>query len=368
MKELGQILKTEREKQGHTLQSVADTTKINLSVLSAIEEGDVDHLPQESFLKGFIRTYAKFLRLDPKEIIALYDSGKSTPGTEQRAPEKSVKKKKFSLGDHHSFTSKTIAVVVITLLISAVIGVNSLIKKYEREGEIARLPEDIQSIDPNSKTKPRGELPDTNPSGKTPSVVANPEDKKKSVEEGGEKTAEDVRKATKEVTRNKVLEEQKKKEEAERLAQLEAQKKAEEEQKKKEEAERLAQLEAQKKAEEEKKKKEEAERMAQLAAQKKAEEEKKQQESESATPPPKKRVALRQELIVEALDKVTIQFQIDEGKSRQIILNPDQIHTFKAAKTVSLSVSDGGAVNVIFNGKDQGVPGELGQPKKIKFP
>lgn len=74
------------------------------------------------------------------------------------------------------------------------------------------------------------------------------------------------------------------------------------------------------------------------------------------------------EVIIEALDTVTLDFRIDGGSLQKIKLNPEQIHTFKAKQTLSIDVSDGGSVNVIHNGIDRGVPGILGKPTKIKFP
>lgn len=75
-----------------------------------------------------------------------------------------------------------------------------------------------------------------------------------------------------------------------------------------------------------------------------------------------------QEIILEALDQVEVSFRIDGGKLEKMILKPEQIHTFKGRGSVAIDLSDGGAVNVIHNGIDRGVPGDLGKPKKIKYP
>ena len=89
-------------------------------------------------------------------------------------------------------------------------------------------------------------------------------------------------------------------------------------------------------------------------------------EPTSSTPPPKP-ISV-QEIIVEALDKVDIRIQIADGKTENISLEPERIHTIKAKGKIALDISDGGMVNIIHNGRDQGVPGDLGKPKKITFP
>ena len=75
-----------------------------------------------------------------------------------------------------------------------------------------------------------------------------------------------------------------------------------------------------------------------------------------------------QEIIVEALDKVTITVTVDNKAPEEISLNPDQIQTFKAKGKIKLVTPDGGAISVIHNGYDLGVPGNLGQPKTMVFP
>jgi cytoskeleton protein RodZ len=73
------------------------------------------------------------------------------------------------------------------------------------------------------------------------------------------------------------------------------------------------------------------------------------------------------EIILEALDKVDVKFEV-KGQTKKISLGPTQVHTIHADQPLTLDVSDGGALNVIVNGRDRGVPGELGKPKTIKVP
>ncbi len=89
--------------------------------------------------------------------------------------------------------------------------------------------------------------------------------------------------------------------------------------------------------------------------------------SPTATATPKPAAVGKIEVIIEAFDSVDISATID-GEARSIKLRGDQVHTIKANRKVILNVSDAGAVNLIVNGNDRGVPGDLGKPKRIELP
>ena len=52
-------LKTARERRGISLQSIADSTKIGIGFLTALERGDLRHWPKGIFRRSFFRDYAK---------------------------------------------------------------------------------------------------------------------------------------------------------------------------------------------------------------------------------------------------------------------------------------------------------------------
>ncbi len=97
LEELGQVLRTEREKKYLSVEDVADGLKISARVLRAIEAGDATALPHAVYVRGFISAYGKFLELDVQELLstpALYDDDEvqKTPLQEpMAAPKKSPK-------------------------------------------------------------------------------------------------------------------------------------------------------------------------------------------------------------------------------------------------------------------------------------
>lgn len=66
---IGVYLKRQREMRNIPLSEVAKATKINLRFLSALEMDDLQNLPGPTFAKGFVRSYAKAVGLDPEETM-----------------------------------------------------------------------------------------------------------------------------------------------------------------------------------------------------------------------------------------------------------------------------------------------------------
>jgi cytoskeleton protein RodZ len=61
LRELGAMLREERERQGLSVEAVADQIKITRTCLAAIEEGNESVLPHPVYAKGFIKNYARVL-------------------------------------------------------------------------------------------------------------------------------------------------------------------------------------------------------------------------------------------------------------------------------------------------------------------
>lgn len=69
MLDIGATLKSAREQQGLTLDDAAEATKIRVSYLVALEEESFEQLPGPTYARGFVRSYAELLGLDPQELI-----------------------------------------------------------------------------------------------------------------------------------------------------------------------------------------------------------------------------------------------------------------------------------------------------------
>lgn len=66
----GPRLKAERDRRGITLQAIADSTKISISFLAALERNDMRRWPKGIFRRSFVREYALAVGLHPEPIVA----------------------------------------------------------------------------------------------------------------------------------------------------------------------------------------------------------------------------------------------------------------------------------------------------------
>jgi len=69
---LGRILSETRISRSLTLDDVERDTRIAKRYLEALEHDEFDVLPAPVYCRAFLRSYAQYLGLDPKEIIRLY--------------------------------------------------------------------------------------------------------------------------------------------------------------------------------------------------------------------------------------------------------------------------------------------------------
>ncbi len=68
----GTWLRRQREVREIDLREIADSTKVSMSYLRAFEEDRFDVLPASVFAKGFLRQYARYVGLEPEEVVNFY--------------------------------------------------------------------------------------------------------------------------------------------------------------------------------------------------------------------------------------------------------------------------------------------------------
>ncbi len=129
MKEIGNILKEAREKKGLSLSDAHEAIKIQEKYLAAIESGDIDALPAEIYYKTFMKSYAKYLGLDPEILAKQYEEKKekleedeeeNSSGFVQGMFSNSSKRNESSKRERENKEKKPIDTVklIITLLIA----------------------------------------------------------------------------------------------------------------------------------------------------------------------------------------------------------------------------------------------------------
>lgn len=375
MKNTGAILKAKRESSNLSLSEVALATKINPKILAAIENGDESHLPAKTILKGFIRSYALFLKMDVDQVLRsfLEETG-GVPSVvpivtaEAPRPAKSETSSRRRVNDESSSGMRTVAVVVIVLLIGLIIGIRELIEKYQRERIVEASRPELQKVTPVVN-------PITPPPQKTEEPKA--EVAASSAADVAPETEDEVEIESTTVEVDKTAEVKPSENHAPVPTPAPAAETA---------APRTLLLsrpmdlmrppvsnlvEVRSMTETPVVKPAETTEPVAAAEQKPAAKE--EAPTELPTPAPTEKPsnlvlkAAKNEIILEALDKVEVKFQV-KGETKRISLGPTQVHTIHADQALTLDLSDGGAVNIILNGRERGVPGDLGKPKTIKIP
>ena len=347
MKITGQILKENRERKGASLSEVSLATKITIKTLASIESGDPATLPPKTFLRGFVRSYAIYLGLDVEEILRTFheEMGStlsrptptgpnpselnatatelaSTPDTTpaptekvsatptERRVERASRKIDVEerLRDEPSLMTKGGIVAGIFVLIILIVFLKNKMDSYESER--ASGPADPASVETAAPSIPAPPIEDSEKSDESSDDGggAEPQTAEKIVvAPTATPTPAQTPTATPKPTPTPTP--------------------------------------------------------APTATPKPT-----PTPTPAPTATPAKPVGKSTEIVIEALDQVDVEVVIDGEASRTIKLRAEQVQTIKAQRKAVLNFSNGGSVNLIVNGVDRGVPGDLGKPARVELP
>jgi cytoskeleton protein RodZ len=136
---LGAVLRNEREKKGLTLDQVASITKVRVKIVEALENETWGDLPPSVFVRGFIRSYAKVLGLDGKELLHLHERVAALPAVTAKPVEV----------QHRSYKGRFLLAVIVVLILGFVAYL--LVEHLSPSGE--QLVEKKQAVLESGKEK-----------------------------------------------------------------------------------------------------------------------------------------------------------------------------------------------------------------------
>jgi len=115
--DFGSLLSAERKSQNYTVDQISEHIKIPVHFIIAIESNDLQALPADTFARGYIRAYAKFLEIPDEQIVEMYD--RAVP----RDPAKTLKPRSNLRGEASSQSPmiKTITMLLIIGVIAAIV-------------------------------------------------------------------------------------------------------------------------------------------------------------------------------------------------------------------------------------------------------
>ncbi|MEN6585938.1 MAG: RodZ domain-containing protein [Sulfuricella sp.] len=93
----GTKLARAREAQDLSVADVAHALRLGVKQVEALEAADFDNLPGRTFVRGFVRNYARLVNLDPDRLVAEYFPVQQEPQTQDiQAPSQQI-----SFSEHH---------------------------------------------------------------------------------------------------------------------------------------------------------------------------------------------------------------------------------------------------------------------------
>ncbi|MEO6836128.1 MAG: helix-turn-helix domain-containing protein [Candidatus Tumulicola sp.] len=87
MPALGERFRAAREARGLSLSDVSEQIRIRSVYLAAIEEERWSAIGAPVYTRGFLRTYARFLGLDPEEVVTDFSGGSGQPSPDTGSSE-----------------------------------------------------------------------------------------------------------------------------------------------------------------------------------------------------------------------------------------------------------------------------------------
>ncbi len=165
LQELGEALRSAREKRELSLEDVAAYLKLSTGLIKAIEEGDIAVFPHIVYAKGFIKSYASMMNIAQEEVaqaIAPYAAQNTMGFPVHGHKQESAKQSASELG------VGTLAAVLFVLLAGLIFLFRQpLIDKWQEITQSDGASSDTVSQIPNS--------PDSFPANPaTPSVPIQP--------------------------------------------------------------------------------------------------------------------------------------------------------------------------------------------------
>ncbi len=114
-------LRHARERLGLSLRDIAERTKIRTSILGAIENNEVDHLPPPIFTRGFVKAYAREVGLDPQAFAETVATPQplAAAASDVRAIESAFedRSERYNLSERETSSLVTAALIIVAGLL-----------------------------------------------------------------------------------------------------------------------------------------------------------------------------------------------------------------------------------------------------------
>ena len=119
---VGECLKRKREGLSIPVKDASEKLKIKISYLENLENNNYRELPPDVYVKGFIKSYAQLVGLNPEKMVDIYDREKNIQDKmERKHQKKEIHTKKLTTQNFAIITPK-IVTAFLSLLILFIVG------------------------------------------------------------------------------------------------------------------------------------------------------------------------------------------------------------------------------------------------------
>lgn len=112
---VGARLRVAREVRHLTVSDVAQTLKLGARQVEALENGDWQGLPGQTFIRGFVRNYARLLQIDPAPLMDLLDNSLEKQGDSLHVPTS----RPMAMPTGHPRRDRTVVFAGVALVVAA---------------------------------------------------------------------------------------------------------------------------------------------------------------------------------------------------------------------------------------------------------
>lgn len=109
----GQVLREAREKLGLSQKDIADKLYLKVGIISDIEDNLMDETTSVTFIKGYVRLYAKNVGLKQEEVLTLFEQYHTTPKAPAKLQSFSRRVAKQAHDDRWMMVTYIIALILI---------------------------------------------------------------------------------------------------------------------------------------------------------------------------------------------------------------------------------------------------------------
>ena len=142
---IGLILKQKREEHSYTLEHVSEITRITLTNLRNIENGELEALPGLVFVRGFIRNYAKLIGVESDWMIEALNQ--TFTNREQPVDGTSKVEKQDLPLERERTNSKYLLIAATVVIIAVIAAVYFSMTSSNRYSSITERVETVQAVE-----------------------------------------------------------------------------------------------------------------------------------------------------------------------------------------------------------------------------